>query len=58
MNLFTAFIAWIFDPQPLSKEPQERDERYLAAAVDMADLERRMRLLDERRPTGPFGQGA
>lgn len=55
MNLFTAFIAWIFDPQPTS---QERDERYLASAVDMADLERRMRLLDERRPAGPFGQGA
>ena len=55
MNLFTAFIAWIFDPQPTS---QERDERYLAAAVDMADLERRMRMLDERRPMGPFSQGA
>lgn len=55
MNLITAFIAWVFDPQPTT---QERDERYLAAAVDMADLERRMRMLDERRPAGPFGQGA
>ncbi len=55
MNLFSAFIAWIFDPQPST---QERDERFLAAAADMADLERRMRLLDERRPAGPFGQGA
>lgn len=55
MNLITAFIAWIFDPQPTF---QERDERYLAGAADMADLERRMRLIDERRPAGPFGQGA
>ncbi len=55
MNLISTFIAWIFDPQPGA---QERDERYLAAAADMADLERRMRLLDERRPAGPFGQGA
>lgn len=55
MNLLTAFIAWIFDPHPANPE---RDERFLAAAADMADLERRMRLLDERRPAGPFGQGA
>ena len=49
------FIAWIFDPHPTSLE---RDELYLAGATDMADLERRMRTLDERRPVGPFGQGA
>lgn len=55
MNPISAFIAWIFDPQP---NTQERDDRYLAAAADMADLERRMRMLDERRPAGPFGQGA
>lgn len=55
MKMFNAFIAWIFDPHPSS---QERDELYLAGAADMVDLERRMRTLDERRPAGPFGQGA
>lgn len=55
MNLITTFIAWIFDPHPST---QEGDERYLSAAVDMADLERRIRQLDERGPVGPFGQGA
>ncbi len=55
MKLINTFIAWIFDPHPTSLE---RDELYLAGATDMADLERRMRTLDERRPVGPFGQGA
>lgn len=55
MNLISSFIAWIFDPQPSC---QERAERYLADAIDLADLERRMRALDEHRPAGPFGQGA
>lgn len=55
MNILSPLIAWIFDPHPTS---QGRDERYLAESVDMVDLERRMRQLDERRPVGPFGQGA
>jgi len=55
MNLIKTFISWIFDPYPST---QERDEQFLAGAADMADLERRMRMLDERRPVGPFGQGA
>ena len=56
MNPITAFIAWIFDPQQVNV--QSRDEKYLAEAVDIGDLERRMRVLDERRPFGPFGQNA
>ena len=54
MNLIASFIAWIFDPQQTST--QDRDEKYLSEAVDICDLERRMRALDERRPFGPFGQ--
>jgi hypothetical protein len=34
------------------RRPQDRDELFLAAATDLADLERRMRLL-ERRSAGP-----
>lgn len=55
MNILANFISWIFDSQPTT---QEGDERYLCGAVDIADLERRMRMLDERRSVGPFGQGA
>jgi hypothetical protein len=33
--------------------PRDRNEQYLAAAIDLADLERRMRSL-ERSPAGPF----
>jgi len=55
MNLIAHFIAWIFDSHPTS---QERDERYLSAAVDLVDLEHRIRILDERRPAGPFGLSA
>jgi len=56
MNMIPAFIAWVFDPQP--NDQQDRDERYLAGSVDVCDLERRMRSLDQRRSIGPFGQNA
>ena len=56
MNLIAAFIAWVFDPQQVNT--QDRDDKYLAEAVDICDLERRMRVLDQRRPFGPFGQNA
>lgn len=56
MNLIASFIAWIFDPQQVNTQSQ--DDKYLAEAVDIGDLERRMRLLDQRRPFGPFGQNA
>ena len=56
MNLIAALIGWIFDPQ--QNNLQERDEKYLAEAVDICDLERRMRAIDERRPFGPFGLNA
>ena len=55
MNPFTVLISWIFDPQPVA---QDSDSRYLSEAVDLCDLERRMRLLDQHRPVGPFGQNA
>lgn len=47
MNLVATFIAWIFDPQP--QDALRREEAYLAQSVDMCDLERRMRELDQRR---------
>lgn len=56
MNPITAFIAWVFDPRQV--DTQSRDDKYLAQAVDICDLERRMRMLDQRRPIGPFGQNA
>jgi hypothetical protein len=56
MNLITAFIAWVFDPQQVNSE--HRDDAYLAESVDICDLERRMRVLDQRQPFGPFGQNA
>ena len=56
MNLLAALLSWIFDPQQVNA--QDRDDKYLAEAVDICDLERRMRTLDERRPFGPFGQNA
>jgi hypothetical protein len=57
MNPITAFINWVFDP--IQTNPTEsRDDKYLAEAVDMSDLERRMRVLDQRRPIGAFGQNA
>jgi hypothetical protein len=56
MNLITAFIGWLFDPQQVHTE--SRDDAFLAESVDICDLERRMRVLDERRPFGPFGLNA
>jgi hypothetical protein len=56
MNLIASFFAWIFDPQQANA--QDLDDKYLADAVDICDLERRMRAIDERRPFGPFGQNA
>ena len=37
----------LIDPSPT--EAQDREERYLSEAVDMCDLENRMRLLDDDR---------
>ncbi len=54
MNLIASLIGWIFDPAQVNA--QERDEQFLAESVDICDLERRMRLIDQRRPFGPFGQ--
>ena len=38
---------------PTIESQQERDEAYLAEAVDLHDLERRMRAIDERGRRGP-----
>jgi hypothetical protein len=38
---------------PTIESQQERDEAYLAEAVDLHDLERRMRTIDERGRRGP-----
>ena len=56
MNPIVAFFAWIFDPDPF--ESQRREEAYLAQSVDMCDLERRMRELDQRRSSGAPIHGA
>lgn len=56
MNPIVTFFAWIFDPDPF--DSQRRDEAYLAESVDMCDLERRMRELDQRRSSGAPIHGA
>jgi len=56
MNPVSQFISWIFDP---SDPPADAAaEAFLAQAVDVYDLERRMRELDRQRPIGPFGLNA
>ena len=55
MNVIAAVIAWIFDPHPT--ESLRDDEAYLAQSVDMCDLERRMRELDQRRFSGAISHG-
>jgi len=56
MSLISQFISWIFDP---SDPPTDAAaEAFLAQAVDLHDLERRMRQLDRQRHIGPFGLNA
>ena len=55
MNLIIRFFNWLFEPRDGSSDA---DDAYLAQAVDMYDLERRMRLLDRRPAFGPFGLNA
>jgi hypothetical protein len=52
VNVIAALIAWIFDPHP--QNALRSEEAYLAQSVDMCDLERRMRELDQRRAYGAF----
>jgi hypothetical protein len=47
-----AVIRQLF--QPSARSAPERDEAYLAQAVDMADLERRMRQLDRGERDAPL----
>ena len=54
MNLLSRLVDWIFDSSDSSTTAAS--EAYLAEAVDLHDLERRMRVLDQRRSFGPFGQ--
>jgi hypothetical protein len=42
---------------PTMPSQHERDEAYLGEAVDIYDLERRMRHLDQRGRSGSMGQG-
>jgi Protein of unknown function (DUF3563) len=56
MNLISQFFSWIFDPSDASTDPAAED--FLAQAVDLHDLERRMRQLDRQRGVGPFGLNA
>ena len=56
MNLIAHFLNWLFEPR--EGFSSSRDDAYLAAAVDMNDLERRMRQLDRGPSFGPFGYNA
>jgi hypothetical protein len=56
MNLLSRLVDGIFDSSDSSTNAAT--EAYLAEAVDLHDLERRMRALDQRRSFGPFGQNA
>lgn len=56
MNLIHSIIDWVFDPD--QTQARRADEAFLAESVDMLDLERRMRELDQRRAFGPFGSNA
>ena len=55
MNILSRLVSWIFDA---SDNHRSDAEAYLSGAVDLNDLERRMRELDTRRPIGPFGLNA
>jgi len=56
MNLISHFIDWIFEPSEPSNDPAT--DAFLAQAIDLHDLERRMRELDRPRRIGPFGLNA
>ena len=56
MNLISHFLNWLFEPREAFSSAG--DDAYLAAAVDMNDLERRMRQLDRGSAFGPFGFNA
>jgi hypothetical protein len=56
MNLLSRFVGWIFDASRSTTTSEAED--YLSHAVDLNDLERRMRELDARRAIGPFGLNA
>lgn len=45
MNTILTFLKSLL---PVIESQQERDEAYLAESVDILDLERRMRSIDER----------
>jgi hypothetical protein len=56
MSLISILINLVFTPAQASA--YEGDADYLSQSVDMIDLERRMRALDQRQPFGPFGLNA
>ena len=56
MDFLSRLVSWVFDAG--NNTLGSDSEAYLADAVDMNDLERRMRELDARRDIGPFGQNA
>lgn len=45
MNTFTRFVRRLL---PVVQSQRERDDAYLAESVDIYDLERRMREIDQR----------
>jgi hypothetical protein len=56
MSLISVLVNLVFTPTHASA--YDGDTAYLSQSVDMIDLERRMRALDERQPFGPFGLNA
>lgn len=57
MNLITRSLSRLLNWLAFSQRKSSTDA-YLAEAVDLPDLERRMRSLDRWRAVGPFGQNA
>lgn len=49
----TTIYEFLKSVLPAVESQQERDEAYLAGAIDLHDLERRMRDIDERGRHGP-----
>lgn len=54
-NLYESIRRWL----PVMQSQRERDDNYLAEAVDIRDLERRMREIDARNrgPQSALGFG-
>ena len=55
----TTLLSFLKSLRPSIESQQERDDAYIAGAVDICDLERRLREVDERgrRNWSPIANG-